>query len=628
VSHGYNGRILRVNLSRGRWTTEEPADSFYRRYFGGECFVGYFLLKEVPAGADPLGPENKLIFAAGPLTGVPVGGCGRHSVGGKSPLTGGFGEAEAGGYWGAELKMAGFDAIIVEGKAEEPVYLFVRDGQVEVRDARHLWGLKTLECEQAIRGELGDSGIKVAQIGPAGENQVRFACISNDLDAFAGRTGMGAVMGSKNLKAIACRGCRRLSLAEPEAVKEIGRWIRDNVPVATQALQEFGTSRVIPGLNQAGGLPTRNFQLGYLDGADKISGQTMKDTILVKKRSCFACPVHCKREVKVDEPYAVDPRYGGPEYETIAAIGSNCGLDNLEIIAKGNELTAAYGVDSISCGGVIGFAMECFERGLLTRRDTGGLDLRFGNGPAMLHMIEQISRREGLGALLAEGVARAAREIGAGAEELALHVKGMEMAMHEPRWKQGLGVGYAVSPTGPDHVHNMHDSNFAKQGPLLQEMEALGITEPLPVDDLSPAKMRLLMANNMWIHFLNSAVCCFFVMFYGLVGLERLSRLVNAVTGWETSVSELMQVGERAANLAQCFNLREGFTSADDTLPQRFFTPQASGPLQGVAPDADTFHKAVATYYEMMGWPQGVPSAGKLGELGIEWVAPLIQPKP
>ncbi len=628
MPHGYNGRILRVNLSRGEWTTEEPKDIFYRRYFGGEGFVGYFLLKEVPTGADPLGPENKLIFAAGPLTGVPVGGCGRHSVGGKSPLSGGFGEAEAGGYWGAELKMAGFDAIVVEGKAPGPVYLFVKDTTVEIKDARHLWGLKTLECEQAIRSELGDSGVKVAQIGPAGEKQVRFACISNDLDAFAGRTGMGAVMGSKNLKAIACRGQNRLSLAMPEAVKEIGRWIRNNVPVATKALQEFGTSRVIPGLNESGGLPTRNFQLGYLDGADKISGQTMAGTILVKRRSCFACPIHCKREVKVDEPYAVDPRYGGPEYETIAAIGSNCGLDNLEIIAKGNELTAAYGVDSISCGGVISFAMECFERGLLTRGDTGGLDLSFGNGPAMLQMIEQISRREGLGALLAEGVARAAREIGTGAEELALHVKGMEMAMHEPRWKQGLGVGYAVSPTGPDHVHNMHDSNFAKQGPLLSEMKALGITEPIPVNDLSPDKIRLLMANTMWIHFMNSAVCCFFVMFYGLVGIERLSRLVSAVTGWKTSVSDLMKIGERAANLAQCFNLREGFTSADDTLPQRFFAAQDSGPLQGIAPDVETFHKAVATYYEMMDWPQGVPSTGKLKELGIEWVAPLIKPKP
>jgi aldehyde:ferredoxin oxidoreductase len=626
MPYGYTGRILRVNLSEEKLTTEEPPENFYRQYFGGEGFVGYFLLKEVTAGIEPLGPDNKLIFAAGPLTGVPVGGCGRHSVGGKSPLSGGFGEAEAGGYWGAELKLAGFDAIIVEGKAEKPVYLFARDGRAEIRDARHLWGLKTLECENTIRSELADPGVKVAQIGPAGENQVRFACVPNDLDAFAGRTGMGAVMGSKNLKAIACRGRKRLSLADPEAVRDIGRWIRDNTPKVNKTLQDFGTSRVVPGLNQAGGLPTRNFQLGYLDGADRISGQIMTDTILVKRRSCFACPIHCKREVRVAGPNAVDPRYGGPEYETIAAIGSNCGIDDLEIIAKGNELAGAYGVDTISCGSVIAFAMECYENGLLKQSDTGGLDLRFGNGLAMLQMIEQIAQRKGLGALLAEGVARAAKEIGGGAEEFALHVKGAELAMHEPRWKQGLGVGYAVSPTGPDHIHNVHDSNFCTLSPLFEEMKALGILELLPVDDLSLAKIRLLIYNSLWVHFLNCAVCCFFVMFYGLVGFERLARLVSAVTGWETSSFELMKVGERAVNLARCFNLREGFTSQDDSLPARFFTPQASGPLQGVAPDPETFRKAVAMYYDMMGWsPQGVPSLGKLGELGIEWAMPLMK---
>ncbi|MFC1956922.1 aldehyde ferredoxin oxidoreductase family protein, partial [Chloroflexota bacterium] len=534
--------------------------------------------------------------------------------------------AESGGFWGAELKKTGFDAIIVEGRAEKPVYLFVKDDEAEIRDARHLWGLKTLECENAIRSELGDSAVRVAQIGPAGEKLVRFATISNDLDAFAGRTGMGAVMGSKNLKAIACRGRKRPSLADPEAVRDIGRWIRDNTPKVNKTLQDFGTSRVVPGLNQAGGLPTRNFQLGYIDGADRISGQTMTNTILVNRRSCFACPIHCKREVKVAEPYTVDPRYGGPEYETMAAIGSNCGIDDLEVIAKGNELAGAYGVDTISCGSVIAFAMECYESGLLKQSDTGGLELRFGNGPAMLKMIEQIAQRQGLGALLAAGVARAAKEIGNGAEEFALHVKGLELAMHEPRWKQGLGVGYAVSPTGPDHVHNMHDSNFTTLSPLLEEMRGVGILGPLPVNDLSTAKIRLLIYNSVWAHFLNCAVCCYFVMFYGLVGFERTARLVSAVTGWETSSFELMKVGERAVNLAQCFNLREGFTSQDDSLPARFFAPQASGPLQGVALDTETFHKAVALYYDMMGWsPQGVPSAGKLGELGIEWAMPQIR---
>ncbi len=256
MPHGYTGKILRVDLSNKKIFTEELPENFYRQYFGGEGLVAYFLLKELPPGIDPLSPDNKLIFAAGPLTGVPVGGCGRHSVGGKSPLTGAFGEAEAGGYWGAELKMAGFDAIIIDGKAEKPVYLLIRDGKAELKDARRLWGMKTLECQNTIREDLGDSGIKVAQIGPAGENLVRFACVVNDLDAFAGRTGMGAVMGSKNLKAVACRGHQRLSLADPDAVAALAHWVKDNTPIANKALRDFGTARLIPALNIAGGLPT------------------------------------------------------------------------------------------------------------------------------------------------------------------------------------------------------------------------------------------------------------------------------------------------------------------------------------------------------------------------------------
>ena len=625
MTHGYTGQILRVDLTSGRMVTEEPPENFYRQYFGGEGFIGYFLLTELPPGVDALDPQNRLIFAAGPLTGVPVGGCGRHSVGGKSPLTGGFGEAEAGGYWGAELKQAGFDAIIVEGRAEEPVYLFIQDGQAQLRDARHLWGMKTLECQNAIREELGDHGIKIAQIGPAGENLVRFACVANDLDAFAGRTGMGAVMGSKNLKAVACRGHQRLSLADPPAVAAIARWVRNNTPLANKAMRELGTANVIRGLNRHGGLPTCNFQMGSFDGVDKISGQAMRDTILVRRRSCYACPVQCKREVKVDEPFTVDPRYGGPEYETIAALGSNCGIDDLKVIAKANELTAAYGLDSISCGAAIAFAMECFEHGLLTPRDTGGLDLRFGNGLAMLEMVQRIGLRQGLGALLAEGVARAARKIGHGAEEFALHIKGQEIPMHEPRWKQGMGIGYAVSPTGADHCHNMHDSAFTHLGPDLEHMKTLGILEPLPANDLSLAKVRLLIYRSLWMHFLNCAVGCYFVMVYGGVGFQRIADLVRSVTGWNTSVFDLMKVGERAANLARVFNLRQGLTPQDDNMPQRFFIPHTSGPIQGVALDYEAFQKAKEIYYDMMGWPSGKPSVGKLGELGIDWAAPLME---
>ena len=618
MANGYNGRILRVNLSSGKLTTEEYPDSFYRQYFGGEGLIAYFLVKELPAGVEPLGPENKLIFAAGPITGVPAGGCGRHSVGAKSPLTGGFGEADSGGYWGAELKMAGFDAVIVEGRAEKPVYISIKDGEASLKDAGHLWGMQALECQIAIREELADPNIKVAQIGPAGENLVRFASVMNDLDAAAGRTGMGAVMGSKNLKAIACRGTRHVPLADPEATREIARWIKDNAPVNIKRMRDLGTAQIVDGLNGLGGLPTQNFRFGSFEGAEKINGETMAATILVKRRACHACPVQCKREVKVDEPYKVDPRYGGPEYETIGALGSDCGIDDLKAIARGNELCNAYGLDTISCGATIAFAMECFENGLLTTEDTGGLDLRFGNTAAMLEMIEQIARREGLGAMLAEGVARAAKKIGRGAEKFAMHVKGQELPMHEPRLKQGLGVGYSISPTGADHCHNIHDTVYVSMTGLMTDIQALGILEPLPADDLSGDKVRLLAYYANWMHFLNSAVACYFVMSLGRVGFERTSRLVNAATGWNTSVFEILKVGERAANLARVFNMREGFTSKDDDMPERFFTPHGSGPLP-VALDRKAFEKAKQMYYDMMDWPEGSPSPGKLAELGVAW---------
>lgn len=431
-------------------------------------------------------------------------------------------------------------------------------------------------------------------------------------------------MGSKNLKAIACRGHQRISLADPQVVKDIGIWIRDNAPITNKGMRDLGTARMVHILDKVGGLPTRNFQLGTIEGADNISGQAMKDTILVKRRACFACPIQCKREVKVDEPYTVDPRYGGPEYETIAAIGSNCGITNLKAIAKGNELVNAYGLDSISCGATIAFAMECFENGLLTSKDTGGIDLRFGNESAMLQMIEQIALRQGFGDVLAEGVARAAKKIGPAAEEFAMHIKGQELPMHEPRLKQGMGVGYSISPTGADHCHNVHDTAYTDMTPSLEMLKGMGILEPMPANDLSPAKMRLVKYYSEFIHMLNCAVCCYFVMSLSLLGFDRITQLVRSVTGWDTTFFELLKVGERAVNLARVFNIREGFTAQDDNMPQRFFVPHGSGPLK-VALDPEAFQNAKETYYEMMGWPNGVPTPGKLGELGIEWTVPLLR---
>lgn len=616
MPHGFVGRILHVDLSTGRLWNEEPDENFYRRYFGGRCMIAYFLLQEVPAGIDAFDPENRLVFAAGPVTGAPVAGAGRNSVGGKSPLTGGFGEAEGGGFFGAELKRAGFDAIVIQGRAERPVYLWLHDGEAEVRDASTLWGMDTGESQAAIRQELGDDRIRTAQIGPAGERLVRYACVINDLKHAAGRTGMGAVMGSKNLKAVAVRGTQPFSMAEPEKVQARAKWLAENVMTKARGLYDLGTASGLLYLNRSSGLPTRNFQQGTFEGAERISGEAMRDSILIDRGSCFACPVRCKRVVSVKEPFTVDPGYGGPEYETLASLGSNCGIDDLKAIAKANELCNRYGLDTISMGTAIAFAMECFEKGLLSKRFTDGLELRFGNAEAMLQAVEMTARREGFGDVLAEGVLRAASRIGGSASTLAMHVKGQEIPMHEPRFKQGMGMGYAVSPVGADHLQSIHDDGYRKPGSGLDEAKALGILEPLACDDLSPSKVRLFTYRQYWGSLRNCLVMCVFVPF----GYDDTVDLVRGVTGWNSTLWELLKVGERGVTMARVFNVREGFTAEDDRLPDRFGEPFASGPLLGTALDKDKMAKAVADYYGMMGWDErGVPRPEKLQELSLDW---------
>lgn len=616
---GYNGKILRANLSDGTISVDEPDELFYRRYFGGRGFISYFLLKELPRGVDALSPENKLIFAAGPITGIPVVGSGRNSIGAKSPLTNLYGDGEVGGYWGAEFKHAGYDALVIEGRSENPVYLWIHDGQAEIRDARHLWGKTTGECERLIKGELGDRNVRVAQIGVAGENLVRYACVVNDLRHACGRCGIGAVMGSKRLRAIAVRGHQRVELADAGVISSIARWYRDNFKnwkwMANLSLH--GTAGGFVAFNKRGVLPTRNFREGVFEGTSKISAEAIEAGALKERRGCYACPVRCKPVISVGEPYNVNPIYGGLEFETQAALGSLCGLDNLDALLKGNELCNVNGLDTISTGVTIAFAMECFERGILTEKDTGGLELRFGSAEAVLLLIEMIARKDGLGKVLAEGSARAAQAIGKGVEELAMHVKRQEIPMHDPRWKQGMGLGYALSCTGADHNHNIHDTQFEKV--LVSELNSLGVLEPLPLTDLSSAKVRLLYYGSTWRYMLNCLVICSFIEFT----LQQVVDLVRATTGWPTTTFELMKIGERCLQMTRAFNIREGMSKEEDKLPGRFFTPLPSGPNEGLKIEKEAFEKARDIYYDMVGWDKvsGAPTLGKLQELDIEWVA-------
>ncbi|RLC78516.1 MAG: aldehyde ferredoxin oxidoreductase, partial [Chloroflexi bacterium] len=562
------------------------------------------------------GPENLLIFATGPVTGAPISGSGRHTVGAKSPLTGGFGASEAGGFWGTELKRAGFDALIIQGKASSPVYLWIHDGEAEIRDAKHLWGKTTAEVQDFIVGELGDEKVRIAQIGPAGENSVRYACITHDLRHFAGRCGLGAVMGSKNLRAIAVRGSKRVEVADPEKLASIRRWLSENDEALLAGLRYGGTAGGVPYLNASGGMPTRNFLQGHFEYAEEISGQKMAETILVDRGSCYACIARCKRVVEISEgPYRVDPAYGGPEYETVAALGSLCGVGNLHAIAKANELCAAYGLDTISAGVAIAFAMECGEKGLL---ESGEVELRFGNPDTVLKLLEKIAFRQGLGDLLAEGVKRAAACLGAEAQKLAPEVKGQEIPMHEPRFKHGLGLGYAVSPTGADHIHNIHDDAYVKETRSgFKRARALGILEPLPRNDLSPRKVRLFVYELLWRTLPNMLGLCIFLPY----DKHQVRDIVQAVTGWDVSIWELMKASQRVHTLARVFNLKAGLSPADDYLPERFFQPFTDGPLAGEAVNREAFHKALNLFYRMMGWdPQtGMPAEHLFDELDISW---------
>jgi aldehyde:ferredoxin oxidoreductase len=614
--NGYNGKFLRVDLSSGVLKVEEPGEDFYRTYFGGTNFVAYHLLKELKPGIDPLGPENKLIFATGPITGAPVAGGGRNGVGAKSPLTGGFGDSQAGGYFGAELKRAGYDAVILEGQSDRPVYLLIRDGKAELRDASSLWGKSTADTQAALREEVGERNLRCAAIGPGGERLVRYASILNDVTHAAGRTGQGAVMGSKKLKAIAVRGTALPAAANPEKIRELGKWMVENWKKTSFALGELGTANLVRGLDASSGLPTRNFQVGSFDGAESLSGETMKDTILVSRGSCYACPIHCKREVRVGAPWNVEPVFGGPEYETLGALGSCCGINDLGAVAKANALCNAYGIDTISTGATIAFAMECFENGLITEKDTDGLVLTFGNAEAMVQMVDMIINRRGLGDLLAEGVKRAAVQIGGRAAEFAMHVKGQELPMHEPRLKVGLGLGYALSATGADHMHAIHDTAYARPGAGLERIKSMGILEPVPVNDLSEKKVRICYYEGTWRYLIDTLVTCIMVQW----NPAQVTELVNATTGWNATYLELHKVGERAITLPRLFNLREGFTNAQDALPRRIHTPFTTGPLAGRAVDEETQQKALVTLYQMLGWTaEGVPTAARLAELNLRW---------
>jgi aldehyde:ferredoxin oxidoreductase len=601
-------RLLDVDVTRDRIGEYKVPEAWADRYVGGKGLAARILLEEYD-GHDPLSPENLLIYMTGPLVGQLIGGSGRHLVVTHSPLTGFFGEAYCGGFWGSEFKRTGYDGLLVRGRAEHPVYLTVFDDGVELHDAADLWGKTVGDTEDALRERHG-KGVRVSCIGPAGENLVRFAAIMNDRNRANARGGVGAVMGSKGLKAVVTKGNRAPPCADPKAFNALRKaWTKTLVTEGMKTFGKYGTAGGVETLNEMGILPTKNFQAGRFANPAAISGETMVDTILVARDTCTACPVVCKREVETAANGGrVTPDHGGPEYETIAAFGSLHLNDKLEWIALENQLCNEYGLDTISTGNVIAYAMEASERGLLEEA------VPWGDAAKATELIHRIARREGLGDALAEGVKRFSERIGG--EDFAVHVKGSEVPMHEPRGKKGLAISYAVTPRGANHMEGFHDTLIQRRG-----APDLGVE---PMDRFAvEGKGTACKAFEDARSFVNCQILCVFdvSMTGDDANLPLVRRLLGATLGREVDRDEMFAVGERAYNLARIFALRQGLRRRDDDLPKRFKTLALPyGKRKEAIPDAD-LRRMLDEYYAARGWDvDGRPTPETVRRLDLDVV--------
>lgn len=610
--YGFTGNLLRVDLTTGKITKEKIPEDYLRDYLGGSGLAARYLYREIPFDEDVFGENNKLFFAAGPLNGRHFPTSGRCCVACRSPLTGIWLDSVWSGKFSYNLKRAGLDAIIIEGKSPKPVYLYINNDDIQLKDASAMWGRIVSETVQNIFAETGLSRGSCCAIGPAGEKLIKIANIMGDTTRAAGRGGAGALMGSKKLKAIFVYGDKEPAVSDEEKWKEVVREItrKINEQPVTNSLKAYGTGVAMAAAPQTGDAPTRNWKLGTWDGYSKISGVTMAQTILRKHSSpCHACPIHCARYVEIEEgPYAMKGE--GPEYEALGVFGSLCLNDNLESIAYANMLCNEYGLDSISTGSAIAFAMEAFEKGIITPKDTDGIEPTWGNAEAIVALVKKIARQEGIGALLGQGVRKAAEVLGRGAEEFAIHVKGLELPMHDPRAFFGYAATYATSPRGACHLHG-YVGGYDGRG----VMPEAGLTEPQDAHALT-GKGFLAKIVQDYDSVVQSSIVCYF-MTYG-VGPGDLAKALSVATGIDYDAQTVLKTGERIFNLQRAFNNRLGITRKDDTLPKRVLTSTEGGPNEGYVPNLDDQLKE---YYQLRGWEEdGKPSKEKLRELELDFV--------
>jgi len=608
---GFFGKILRVNLSEKKVSTSTLPDDLLKDYLGGRGIGARILYEENPPRVDPYSPENRFILFTSPTMGTSAPCCVKLSLVTKSPLSGTILMTLAGGFFGSAFKRTGYDGIIITGKAKEPVYLQIRDDRVEILNAKHLWGKDTLETQEILQSRIGSREAKVACIGPAGEKRVRYASVFSESHAF-GRGGGGAVMGSKNLKAIIVKGTQKVPLADEQAFEDYIKEIilpKFRTSERVKKFGPYGTPGVLAIVNSQGILPTRNYQKGVFEGAAAIDGEAVKEAS-IKHETCYRCPVACKPHTRVESGEYAGYDTEGPEYETLYAFGSNLGNSNLGSIIAANKLCQLYGVDTISIGNVIGFAMECFEKGILTKKNTEDLELRFGNHQNLLPLIKKIAFREGLGDILAEGVKRAAEKFGKGAHDYAMEVKGLEMSGYDPRGAKTMGIAYATSPRGGCH----------QRGLIVQETFGL----PPFVDRFSTeGKGELARRKQDEAAVQDALGFCVFVSRGDPIGFPEMAEMFSLATGVSLTPADLLKAGERIWNIERLYNLREGFTGKDDYLPKRFLEqPMDQGPTKGHVVPLDQLLK---DYYQQRGWDEkGRITPEKLEELGLKNLAFIL----
>jgi aldehyde:ferredoxin oxidoreductase len=645
----FAGKLLHVDLTTGEISSKPLDEKKVLKYLGGRGFNARLLWELVPPGADPLGPENVLIFGTGTLTGTSAPTSGRTTVSCKGPATGLYLKTSVGGHWGAELKFAGYDYLVIQGRAANPVYLVIRDGSAEIQDAGELWGKDVREATRAIEHALGDPDVQVACIGPAGENRVLFASIMMNYYNAAGRGGVGAVMGSKNLKAVAVRGHGKIRVARPQefrkAVMEAVEASYQDFSAKTSYL--YGTSASVAVINELGSFPSFNFRKGRIDKAEKISGPYLVEAGYLKRRmGCNACIFSCHRYCEISSgPYA-GAYGGGPEYETMSALGAGCGTVDVELVIKANELCNRYGMDTISAGGVVQWAMESFERGVITEKDTGGIKPQWGNAEAVLSLLEQVARCRGFGAVLAGGVRRAAKKVGKGSEKWAVEAKGLEQSRVETRTAFGYALAFAVNPRGPDHLHTQVLAEFGTRPGGRALVAKITGDERYAFPRTLEKRADIVRWHEDCYAATDAVGLCSFATTarYGVTP-ELLAGMLSAATGIDFFESEsLLLAGRRIMNLEKAFNVREGATRQDDRLPERLMNevlaqasakdddrskagPDRPEPIKESINSRAYLDRMLDEYYELHGWDKttGLQRRKTLAALGLEDVAAELE---